>query len=78
MFLQFGYVYFFSAVFPAAAFWALINNVYEIRTDAFKICRVIRRPFTQPTADIGAWQVWALLVSLIIIIVSIINSSSSV
>src|SRR6218665_2672298 len=57
MFLQFGYVFLFSAVFPTAAFWAAINNFTEIRTDSFKMCRVFRRPFSHPTANIGVWQV---------------------
>ena len=57
MFLQFGYVFLFSAVFPTAAFWALINNVTEIRGDAFKLCRVFQRPFSQPCSGIGAWLV---------------------
>ena len=34
LWLQFGYVYLFSAVFPTAAFWGLLNNITEIRTDA--------------------------------------------
>lgn len=58
MYLQFGYVFLFSAVFPTAALWALINNFTEIRTDAFKMCRTFQRPFAQPTAGIGAWQVF--------------------
>ena len=57
MFLQFGYVFLFSSVFPAAAFWALLNNVTEIRSDAFKMCRIYQRPFSQPASNIGAWQV---------------------
>jgi len=57
LFLQFGYVFFFSAVFPMAAFWALANNLIEIRTDAFKLCRVFRRPLAQPAASIGVWEV---------------------
>ena len=40
-----------------AAFWALLNNVIEIRTDAFKMCRIYQRPFAQPANSIGAWQV---------------------
>lgn len=59
MFLQFGYVFLFSSVFPAAAFWALLNNVTEIRSDAFKLCRIYQRPFSHPAANIGAWQVSA-------------------
>jgi hypothetical protein len=57
MYLQFGYVFLFSSVFPSAAFWALLNNVTEIRSDAFKMCRIFRRPFAVPTGSIGAWQV---------------------
>ena len=57
MFLQFGYVFLFSSVFPLAALWALINNATEIRSDGFKLCRILQRPFAQPTSTIGAWQV---------------------
>ncbi|XP_076449306.1 anoctamin-10-like [Babylonia areolata] len=57
LFLQFGYVYLFSSAFPLAALWALLNNVTEIRSDAFKLCRVFRRPFAESASSIGAWQV---------------------
>ena len=57
LFLQFGYTFLFSSVYPMAAFWALLNNVIEIRTDAFKMCRIFQRPFASPAASIGAWQV---------------------
>ena len=57
MFLQFGYVFLFSSVFPLAALWALINNITEIRSDAFKMCRVFQRPFAEGASNIGAWQV---------------------
>ncbi|XP_072051676.1 anoctamin-10-like, partial [Amphiura filiformis] len=57
LFLQFGYVFLFSAVYPLAAIWALFNNVIEIRSDAFKVSRVCQRPFGQSAADIGTWQV---------------------
>ena len=47
MFLQFGYVFLFSSVFPLAALWALINNATEIHSGAFKltttICTRVRR-----------------------------------
>ncbi|XP_077966240.1 anoctamin-10-like [Styela clava] len=57
MWLQFGYVVMFSCVFPFASILALINNVIEIRSDAFKMCKVFRRPDSLPTRNIGAWQV---------------------
>lgn len=56
LFLQFGYTFLFSSAYPMAAFWALLNNVVEIRTDAFKMCRIHQRPFAEPANSIGAWQ----------------------
>ncbi|XP_074834626.1 anoctamin-8 isoform X2 [Carettochelys insculpta] len=47
MFIQFGYVVLFSSAFPLAALCALINNVIEIRSDAFKLCTGLQRPFGQ-------------------------------
>lgn len=57
LFLQFGYTFLFSSAYPMAAFWALLNNVIEIRTDAFKLCRIFQRPFAKQANSIGAWQV---------------------
>lgn len=57
LFIQFGYVYLFSSVYPLAASWAIFNNVLEIRADAFKLCKVYRRPIAKRTKDIGAWQI---------------------
>ncbi|KAH7729371.1 Protein ANOH-2 a [Aphelenchoides avenae] len=56
MFIQFGYVLLFSPAFPLAAFCALVNNLFEIRVDAFKLCNAVQRPFGRQVKDIGAWQ----------------------
>lgn len=56
MFIQFGYVVLFSSVYPAAAFWAVFNNILEIRADAFKLCVIYQRPQSKRVKDIGAWQ----------------------
>uniref|UniRef100_A0A0N5A370 Anoctamin n=1 Tax=Parastrongyloides trichosuri TaxID=131310 RepID=A0A0N5A370_PARTI len=56
MFIQFGYVLFFSPAFSLAAFCALINNFFEIRVDAFKLCNTVQRPFGRNVKSIGAWQ----------------------
>ncbi|XP_065353093.1 anoctamin-10 isoform X3 [Cloeon dipterum] len=56
LFIQFGYVILFSSVYPAAALCAVINNVLEVRADAFKLCRVTRRPIPKRVKDVGAWQ----------------------
>lgn len=57
MFIQFGYVVLFSSAFPLAAMCALVNNVIEIRSDAFKLCTGLQRPFGQRVESIGQWQV---------------------
>ncbi|NXF41104.1 ANO8 protein, partial [Nyctibius bracteatus] len=56
MFIQFGYVVLFSCAFPLAAMCALVNNVIEIRSDAFKLCTGLQRPFGQRVESIGQWQ----------------------
>ncbi|XP_069954159.1 anoctamin-10 [Cherax quadricarinatus] len=56
MFLQFGYVFLFSSVYPMAAFWAVLNNILELKTDAFKLCRVYQRPSVKKVGSIGVWQ----------------------
>ncbi|KAM3870245.1 anoctamin-10 [Diretmus argenteus] len=54
--VQFGYLSLFSSVFPLTAVLLLINNLTEIRSDAYKICRLYRKPFSAPAAGIGVWQ----------------------
>ncbi|XP_045470145.1 anoctamin-10 isoform X2 [Harmonia axyridis] len=56
LFIQFGYVFLFSSVYPIAALWALLNNIVEIRADAFKLCQICQRPMSRRVKDIGAWQ----------------------
>ncbi|CAH1714513.1 unnamed protein product [Aphis gossypii] len=56
IFIQFGYVVMFSSAFPLAALCAFLNNLIEIRSDAFKMCYVYQRPFGQRIKDIGMWQ----------------------
>ncbi|XP_058412007.1 anoctamin-10 isoform X2 [Diceros bicornis minor] len=56
LFLQFGYVSLFSCVYPLAAAFAVLNNFTEVNSDALKMCRVFKRPFSEPSASIGVWQ----------------------
>jgi len=55
MWIQLGQVTLFAAVFPLAGLMALLNNVMEIRTDAFKIVHASRRPFPRRAASMGSW-----------------------
>uniref|UniRef100_A0A8D2LGN1 Anoctamin n=1 Tax=Varanus komodoensis TaxID=61221 RepID=A0A8D2LGN1_VARKO len=56
MVIQFGFVTLFVASFPLAPLLALINNLLEIRVDAWKITTQFRRMVPRKAQDIGAWQ----------------------
>ena len=41
--IQYGFITLFVAAFPLAPFFALINNIIEIRLDAYKMVTTKRR-----------------------------------
>lgn len=53
--IQYGFVTLFVAAFPLAPFFALLNNIAEIRLDAYKMVTQARRPLAERVEDIGAW-----------------------
>ena len=53
--IQYGFVTIFVAAFPLAPLLALINNIFEIRLDAYKYTTQMRRPIAQQVQDIGIW-----------------------
>ncbi|XP_023323846.1 anoctamin-10 isoform X3 [Eurytemora carolleeae] len=55
LWLQFGHVFLFSAVYPLAAVLALSNNITELWADRYKMCRLTRKPRPVSVRDIGAW-----------------------
>uniref|UniRef100_A0A3B4TR31 Anoctamin n=1 Tax=Seriola dumerili TaxID=41447 RepID=A0A3B4TR31_SERDU len=56
MVIQFGFVTLFVASFPLAPVLALVNNLFEIRVDAWKITTQFRRVMPEKAQHIGAWQ----------------------
>ena len=68
--IQFGYVTFFSSIYPLAGFLALINNMFEIRGDALKLCIAYQRPFGERVANIGVWKITMECMGVIAIIVN--------
>ncbi|GAA6058250.1 hypothetical protein JCM3770_006077 [Rhodotorula araucariae] len=52
---QFGYLVLFGVVWPVAPICSLINNFFEVRSDAFKITNQARRPIPTREASIGPW-----------------------
>ncbi|KAJ8405337.1 hypothetical protein AAFF_G00323280 [Aldrovandia affinis] len=55
MILQFGFTTIFVAAFPLAPLLALLNNIIEIRLDAYKFITQWRRPLPSQAKDIGIW-----------------------
>ncbi|KAJ2943398.1 hypothetical protein O0L34_g12207 [Tuta absoluta] len=55
MILQYGFITLFVAAFPLAPLFALLNNIAEIRLDAYKMVTQGRRPLAERVEDIGAW-----------------------
>ena len=51
--VQFGFITIFVAAFPLAPLFAWLNNIVEIRLDAFKFVSVLRRPIADRAQDIG-------------------------
>ncbi|KAH8397905.1 hypothetical protein KR222_006049, partial [Zaprionus bogoriensis] len=56
MVVQYGFITLFSLAFPLAPLLALINNVVEVRLDAIKMLRFVRRPVGMRARDIGVWH----------------------
>ncbi|XP_077372541.1 anoctamin-10 isoform X2 [Festucalex cinctus] len=66
--VQFGYLSLFSCVYPLTAVLLLINNVMEIRSDAYKICKLFRKPFSAPVANMGVWQIAFEILSFVAVV----------
>jgi hypothetical protein len=71
MMVQYGYVTFFSMAFPLAPGFALLNNVVEIRSDAFKLCNNTRRPVARKAAGIGVWFRTLQLMSVVAVLTNL-------
>ncbi|KAJ8002519.1 hypothetical protein DPEC_G00159750 [Dallia pectoralis] len=56
MVIQFGFITLFVASFPLAPLLALMNNIIEVRVDAWKFTTQFRRPVAAKAHSIGAWQ----------------------
>jgi hypothetical protein len=53
--IQYGYLTLFAAAAPFAPLLAVINNMIEIRTDAFKLITGCCRPHYKGAQNIGTW-----------------------
>lgn len=54
--VQYGFIAMFSIAFPIAPFLAMINNLFELRTDANKLLFEFRRPIGELAYTLGIWE----------------------
>ena len=69
LWLQFGHVFLFAAVYPLSAAIALVNNLTEVLADRYKLCYLSRKPKPIAVRDIGGWYL-AFRITAIISIIS--------
>lgn len=55
MVIQYGFITIFVVAFPLAPFFALLNNIFEMRLDAKKFLLYYRRSTPKRLRDIGTW-----------------------
>ncbi|OQR87278.1 transmembrane protein [Achlya hypogyna] len=53
--IQFSYVVMFTVVWPLLPIPAFLNNIFEVRGDAFRLLFCHRRPMPRRDASIGEW-----------------------
>ena len=71
--VQYGLLTLFVASFPLAPLFALLNNMVEIRVDAYKQLTQFRRPVAQRVSDIGVWMEILKALTYIAIVTNVIN-----
>ncbi|KAG0351794.1 hypothetical protein BGZ54_003099, partial [Gamsiella multidivaricata] len=76
--IQFGFCTMFVTSFPIAPAFALINNWFDIRMEAFRLLTQYRRPIALRAHDIGMWEKIVEFVSFVSVITNaaIISFSS--
>lgn len=68
MVVQFGYVTLFVTAFPLGPFFALLNNMIEIRGDAYKLLKDHRRAIPFMAQNIGSWHTVLEFISMFAVI----------
>ena len=65
MTLQFGFVSMFIAACPIIPVLALLENIAEIRIDAFKLTDLVARPYPELVQDVGSWGNFMLIMGFL-------------
>lgn len=74
--IQYGFVVLFVVAFPLGPLFAFLNNILEIRIDAFKVLTQLKRPLPKKAQDIGIWLPILNTISKLGVITNVLTSSS--
>ena len=69
--IQYGFITIFVSAFPLGPLFALLNNLIEIRVDAYKMVTIFRRPLGERVEDIGVWHEILLGVAKLSVVVNV-------
>eukprot|EP00457_Paulinella_chromatophora_P002018 gb/GEZN01002021.1/.p1 GENE.gb/GEZN01002021.1/~~gb/GEZN01002021.1/.p1 ORF type:complete len:801 (-),score=112.24 gb/GEZN01002021.1/:233-2635(-) len=69
--IQYGYVTLFAVAFPLSPLLALVNNYFETKIDASKLCTYSRRPHPRGAADIGSWYAILEIMSVVAVVTNV-------
>ncbi|CAG8621701.1 10952_t:CDS:10, partial [Paraglomus occultum] len=68
MVVQFGFISLFATAFPLAPLFAFLNNLTEIRSDAYKYLVTNQRAVGHQAQDIGMWENILRVISLLAVL----------
>jgi hypothetical protein len=75
MVIQYGFVVLFVVAFPLGPLFAFLNNIIEIRIDAFKVLTQLKRPIPRKAQDIGIWLPILNTISKLGVITNVLSSN---
>lgn len=75
--IQFGFIILFVVAFPLGPLFAFLNNIIEIRVDAYKFLVQLRRPLARRCENIGIWLNILNTISKIGVITNVIDSKNN-
>ncbi|KAF0688382.1 Aste57867_20002 [Aphanomyces stellatus] len=54
--VQYGFTVMFSILWPLMPLACMLINSLKVRTDGYRLCRTLKRPFPRKANGIGAWR----------------------
>ena len=71
MVIQYGYVTLFASAFPFAAALSFISNIIEMKSDAYKLSFLYKRPIVKRVKSIGTWETVLLVQTWIAVLTNV-------